>query len=124
MPGRIVLPVSIFISNQRRVMIDVSVPMVSVSVDAGAILVVAGFMLVVGSFGDYRVMFVVLDRTISDGNSMLTRMSMMPAASEYRMQQHRRDRQNAGQTAGHRGFYRSGTRRHWHITPSSVIGTN
>jgi hypothetical protein len=98
--------------------------MSSVTIDTRASLVVGDFMLVESSFGDFRVMFVELNRTLSDGNAMLTRMSMMPAASEQRMQQHRRGRQNAGQIAGHRGFHRLGTRRRWHITPDSLIGTN
>jgi hypothetical protein len=44
---------------------------------------------------------------LSDRFAMLARMSMMRAASEDRMQQHRRHCQNAGYVTEHGGLHRS-----------------
>jgi hypothetical protein len=50
----------------------------------------------------------VLSVTFFGGSSVLTRVSVMGAASENGMQQHCRHCQNAGQVAEHRGFHRRG----------------
>ena len=64
-------------------------------------------MIQVGHFRKFRTMFVVLSLTLSDRFAMLARMSMMRAAPENRMQQHRRHCQNAGYVIEHRGLHRS-----------------
>lgn len=72
-----------------------------------AIFVSRPVMRVTRDFGIFGVTFVVLSMTSYGRFNMLTGMSMMRAASENRMQQHRRHRQNAGYVTEHRGLNRS-----------------
>ena len=65
-------------------------------------------MTSVSDFGLFRMTPEVLCLTFFGGLSMLASMGVMGAASEQRMQQHRRRCQNAGQVAEHRGFHRRG----------------
>lgn len=100
----------VLVRDDRHAVIDIPVPVLSVIIDARAILVAALFMaavcmLIVSGFGDFRMMFVVLNRTLSNEIAMLTRMNMMRAAPENRMQQHRRNRQNGGYVTEHRGLH-------------------
>ena len=59
-------------------------------------MVVSVLFVSVSSFRRPGVMLAVFNRALSDKLSMLTGMSMVRAAPENRMQQHRRYRQNAG----------------------------
>lgn len=75
--------------------------------------------------GDFALVAVVPGRAILDCMPMLTGMSVMRAASENRMQQHHRHRQNAGQGLKHEVSTALQTQsRHQRITTSLPhIGT-
>lgn len=61
-------------------------------------------IVVVLMFSGFDLVFIVPGRAVLDGMPMLTGMNVMRAASEKRMQQHRRNRQNAGQKPKHESF--------------------
>ncbi len=93
---RFVIAVSVFLSNRRPVVIIVS------GIRVFAVMLVPMIPVpVIGMPGTLAFMFIVLRDTTFDDMPMLTRMSVMRATSENRMQQDRRHRQNAGQGLKH-----------------------
>ena len=96
---RLVIVVSVFLSNRQPVVIIVS------GIRLFAVMLVPMIPVpVIGMPGTLAFMFIVLRDTAFDDMPMLTGMSVMRATSENRMQQHRRHRQNAGQGLKHEVF--------------------
>lgn len=96
---RFVIVVSVFLSNRQPVVIIVS------GIRLFAVMLVPMIPVpVIRMPGSLAFMFIVPSDTAFDDMPMLTRMSVMRATSENRMQQHRRHRQNAGQGLKHEVF--------------------
>lgn len=85
---RLLIAMSVFMSNVQAVLRVMSILVTTVSM-----------MPVVMPM--FRFTLAMSDHASFDGMPMLTSMSVMRAASENRMQQHRRHRQNAGQGLEH-----------------------